>query len=172
MVPSFSLSLVHATNHTRTRWQQAEITQMEIKPEIGIGELKFGMKLSDVEKILGKADSAEAEKDNEHRIIVIYNKQRLRLTFYENEDNRLGYIITSNPNLTYKGNKIINSNIDFIKNEVLEKIITEWEIENYDSFISHFEEKYWLTLHSEFETVTTFELGVPYKNEDEYKWPK
>ena len=43
-------------------WQQAELTQMEIKPEIGIGDLKFGMKLSDVKKILGKPDSEKAEK--------------------------------------------------------------------------------------------------------------
>jgi hypothetical protein len=148
------------------------MTQMEIKPEIGIGELKFGIKLADVEKILGKADSVEPEKDDEHRIIVVYNKQRLRLTFYENENNKLGYIISSNPNLNYNGINIINSNIDFIKNEVFNKIISNWEIEDYDSFISHFEEKYWLTLHSEFETVTTLELGVPYKNEEEYNWPK
>jgi len=145
---------------------------MEIKPEIGIGDLKFGMKLTDVKKILGNPDRERAEKDDEHRIIVVFNKHRLRLTFYENENNRLGYIITSNPNLTYNGNKIINSNIDFIKNEVFRNIISEWEIEDYESFISHFEEKYWLTLHSEFETVTTFELGVPFKNEEEYKWPK
>ena len=164
--------LNHATKHIQTRWQQAELTQMEIKPEIGIGDLKFGMKLSDVKKILGKPDSEKAEKNDEHRIIVIYNKQRLRLTFYENENNRLGYIITSNPNLNYIGINIINSNIDFIKNEVFKNIISDWEIEDFDSFISHFEEKYWLTLHSEFETITTFELGVPYKNEEEYKWPK
>jgi hypothetical protein len=45
-------------------------------------------------------------------------------------------------------------------------------IEDYESFISHFEQKFWLTLYSEFETVTTFELVVPYGNEEEYKWPK
>ena len=145
---------------------------MEIKPEIGIGELKFGMKLSDVINILGNPDSEKAEKDTEHRIIVVFNKHRLRLTFYENENNRLGYIISSNTNLTYKGVEIMNSNIEFIKNEVFNDIISEWEIEDFGSFISHFEEKYWITLHSEFETVTTFEIGVPYKNEEEYKWPK
>jgi hypothetical protein len=145
---------------------------MEIKPEIGIGELKFGMKLAEVIKILGNPDSVKAEKDDEHRIIVVFNKHRLRLTFYENENGKLGYIISSNPNLTYNGINIINSNIDFTKKEVFGKIINKWEIENYESFISHFEEKYWLTLHSEFETVTIFELGVPYKNEEDYKVPK
>ena len=145
---------------------------MEIKPEIGIGELKFGMKLSDVINILGNPDSEKAEKDAEHRIIVVFNKHRLRLTFYENENNSLGYIISSNTNLTYNGIEIINSNIDFIKNEVFKDIISEWEIEDYGSFISHFEEKYWITLYSEFETVTSFEIGVPFKNEEEYKWPK
>ena len=27
-------------------------------------------------------------------------------------------------------------------------------------------------LDTEFETVTSFELGVPFENDDEYKWPK
>jgi hypothetical protein len=101
---------------------------MEIKPKIGIGELKFGMKLSDVIKILGNPDSEKAEKDAEHRIIVVFNKHRLRLTFYENENNKLGYIISSNQNLSYNGINIMNSNIDFIKKEVFGSIINEWEL--------------------------------------------
>ena len=158
-------------NHTQTRWQQA-LTQMEIKPEIGIGELKFGMKKAEVKKILGNPDSEKTDKEDENRIQLVYNKHRIRLTFYTDENNRLGYILTSNPNLSYNGNSIINENIDFIKNEVFKKIINNWEIDDYPSFTAHFNEKYWLNLDTEFETVTSFELGVPFENDDEYKWPK
>ena len=145
---------------------------MEIKPEIGIGELKFGMKPSDVKNLLGNPDYEKVEQDDENKLNLVYNTERLRLTFYESENNRLGYIITSNSNLTFNGIKIINSKIDYVKNEVFKIIIKKWEIEDYHSFISHFEEKYWLTLHSEFETVTNFEIGVPFGSDEDYKWPK
>jgi len=47
----------------------------------------------------------------------------------------------------------------------------EWELEEYHSFSTHFNDKYWLTLHSEFESVTNLELGVPFENDEDYKWP-
>lgn len=145
---------------------------MEIKPEIGIGELKFGMKKAEIIKILGNSDSEKTDKEDENRIQLTYNKHRIRLTFYEDENNKLGYILTSNLNLSYNGTKIMNANIDFIKNEVFKNIINVWEIDEYPSFTAHFNEKFWLNLDSEFETVTSFELGVPFENDDEYKWPK
>ena len=55
------------------RWQQA-LTQMEIKPEIGIGKLKFGMKQAEVKKILGNPDSEKPDKEDENRILLTYNK--------------------------------------------------------------------------------------------------
>jgi len=79
---------------------------MELKPEIGIGNLKFGMKITEVENILGKPDIERIDKDNENRLILVFNNQKLRLTFYESENRRLGYIETSNPNLTFNGIKI------------------------------------------------------------------
>lgn len=46
-----------------------------------------------------------------------------------------------------------------------------WEKEEYDSFNIYFLESDWLTLNVEYERVTDIELGVPFKNEDEYDWP-
>ena len=59
----------------------------------------------------------------------------------------------------------------FFAKKGFENVIKEWEIEDYHSFTAHFNEKLWLTLHSEFEQVTQLELGVPFKNENEYNWP-
>ncbi|PKG42623.1 hypothetical protein [Psychroflexus sp. MES1-P1E] len=144
---------------------------MELKPEIGIGNLKFGMKRTEVENILGKPDAERIDKDNENRLILVFNNEKLRLTFYESENKRLGYIETSNSNLTFNGIKILNTNIDFAKKDILGQIMKEWELEEYHSFSTHFNDKYWLTLHSEFETVTNLELGVPFENDEDYKWP-
>ena len=56
------------------------------------------MKQKNVEAIYGKPD--KQFKDEDKNIILVYNKFKWRLTFYEDEDFRLGYIISSNPELT------------------------------------------------------------------------
>ncbi|MFD0992561.1 hypothetical protein [Tenacibaculum geojense] len=129
------------------------------------------MKRTEVENILGKPDIERIDKDNENCLILVFNNQKLRLTFYECENSRLGYIETSNPNLTFDGIKILNTNIDFAKTDIFGEMMDEWELEEYHSFSTHFNDKYWLTLNSEFESVTNLELGVPFENEEDYKWP-
>lgn len=56
--------------------------------------------------------------------------------------------------------------------KIFKEIISDWEIENYDFFTSHFSEEYWITIKEEFECVDCIEIGVPFLNENEYDWPK
>lgn len=144
---------------------------MEVKPEIGIGELTFGMKRAQVEKILGKPDIEKTDQDHENKLILVFNSTKFRLTYYKNEDNRLGYIETSNPEISFNGIPILGTPIDIAENEVFGEFIEEWTLEEYHTFSTHFNERYWLTLHSEFEVVTQLELGVPFENDEAYKWP-
>ncbi len=143
---------------------------MDLKLEIGIDDIKFGMKKSEVEQILGQADRVRIEKDDENKMMLDYNALNLRLSFYPNEDDKLGYIECSNKDLSFNGQKIIDNDVSFVKKEVLGNIITEWETEEYRSFTVHFNEKYWITLQVDFEKVTEIKLGVPFKNDEEYKW--
>lgn len=144
---------------------------MKIKPEIGIGSLKFEMKRTEVEDILGKPDTERVDNEKDGCLILVFNDQKMRLTFYEREHQRLGYIESSNPKLNFNDNKILNANIDFVKEDIFGELSTVWELEEYHSFSTHFNDKYWLTLHSEYELVTNLELGVPFENEEDFKWP-
>ncbi len=144
---------------------------MELVPEIGIGRLKFGISRSEAERILGKPDIERFDGDDSNRKILVFNNESIRLTFYVDENMRLGYIESSNPTLTFKTRRIIGESIDIVKINVLEIENKDWEIENFHSFDTHFFEPTWLTLHSEYEKVTNVELGVPIVD-DAYKWPK
>ncbi|MBK8600483.1 MAG: hypothetical protein IPN80_07910 [Flavobacterium sp.] len=70
---------------------------MQVKLKFGIDQLLFGMKQADVKKLYGEP---EHFKDEDKNVILVYNQLQLRLTFYDDEDLRLGYIISSNPSLT------------------------------------------------------------------------
>lgn len=144
---------------------------MELKPKIGIDNLKFGMTRKEILEILKEPNRIIKNEDDENELILEWNSEKLRLTFYQNENDRFGYLRTINTELKFNGNKIIGKGLEFVKEQIFENLISEWEIEDYDSFITYFNERNWLTLHVEYGIVTDVELGVPFKNNEEYEWP-
>ncbi len=139
---------------------------MKLNPKNGIDSLLFGMKQNHVEQILGKPN--KQFKDDDGNIIYTYYLQKIRLTFYEDEDFKLGYIITSNPNVIVLENKIIGKNV----NQVIANLpFKTWETEEFDSVINHFNESNWLTLQSEFDEVIRIEIGAIINDvSDEFEW--
>ena len=138
---------------------------MKINPKNGIDQLIFGMKQKDVSAIYGKPDKQfEDEDDN---IIFIYNDLKLQLNFYEDEDFRLGYIISSNEKLMLFDKKIIGQNPESLKKDLIE--FKTWEKEDFDLAENYFNEENWLILVSEFNKVVKVELGCIIKN-DEFDW--
>lgn len=138
---------------------------MILNPKNGIDKLLFGMKQKDVETIYGVPN--KQFKDDDENIIYLYNEEKLRLTFYEDEEYKLGYIISSNPNLLLLDKKIIGRTIMELKNELPFK---SWEQEDFDSTENHFNESNWLTLQSEFDTVIRVEIGAIINDNDELEW--
>jgi hypothetical protein len=144
---------------------------MKIYLKIGIDNLRFGMTRSEVKEIIGKQSLEIIDSDENNELIWEYADLKLRLTFYQNEADRLGYFRSSNSNLKINGSRIIDSRIEKIKSQI-DPNPESWEKEEYDSFNTYFLKSDWLTLYVEYERVTDIELGVPFKNEDEYDWPK
>ncbi len=144
---------------------------MQLKPKIGIANLKFGMTQKDILEILGIPNRKRIDEDDEDEVLLEFNQLKLRLTFYLNEGNRLGYLRTNNLDLTFNGHKIIGTKIDIAKKLIFGSLITDWEIEEYDFFISHSNDEFWITLNEEFGEVTAIELGVTYLDEENYDWP-
>jgi hypothetical protein len=141
---------------------------MEIKPKFGYDKLLFGMKQKDVEAIYGKAN--HSFKDEEDNLILMYNALKARLTFYVEEDLKLGYIIVSNQNATLFNEKILGKNTIEAKVFLSKKGLKSFEIETFDSFSNLFNEDFWTVLQTEFDEIIKVEIGAVIKNEDEFDW--
>ena len=138
---------------------------MKINPKNGVDKLLFGMKQTHVEAIYGKPTKQFLDDDGNS--IYLYFNQKLRLTFYEDEAFRLGYIITSNTEATLLDKKVIGKNVADLKSELP---FTSWEQEDFDSTENHFNESNWLILQSEFGVIIRVEIGAIIKDNDEFDW--
>ena len=138
---------------------------MIIKLKNGVDKLLFGMKQKDVETLYGKAD--KQFNDEDENIICLYNQQKLSLTFYEDEDFRLGYIICSNQEATILDKKIIGKKVEIIKAELPFK---SWTKEDFDTTENHFNESNWLILQSEYDAIIRVEIGAIINDNDEFDW--
>lgn len=97
---------------------------MKINLKHGIDKLLFGMKQKDVEAIYGKPD--RNYKDEDDNQILVYNTLKSRLTFYQEEDFKLGYIVASGSDLELFGNTIIGKKIAEVKKDLTAKNITKF----------------------------------------------
>lgn len=139
---------------------------MIVNPKNGIDKLVFGMKKKDVSAVYGNPD--KHFKDDEKNEIWLYNDKKMRLTFYEDEDEKLGYIITSSPDLELFSQKIINKEWEIIEKLVLDKGIKALEKETFDSIDNFFNESNWMTFQVEFGQVIRLELGATFNDKDEF----
>ena len=141
---------------------------MKINLKIGIEKLIFGMKQSDVTAIYGKPD--RNYKDEDDNIIFAYNAQKMRLTFYKEEEFKLGYIVASSSDLELFGNKVIGRKIEDVKKEFVQKGLKTFTQEDFDTFENYFNEDNWIILQTEFDEVVKFEIGAIINDKDEFDW--
>ncbi len=141
---------------------------MKINLKNGIDKLLFGMKQKDVEAIYGKPD--RNYKDEDDNQILVYNKLKSRLTFYQEEDFKLGYIVASGTDLELFGNTIIGKKIADVKKDLAANAITKFTQEEFDTFENFFNEENWIIFQTEFEEVVKFEIGAIINSKDEFDW--
>ncbi len=141
---------------------------MKINLKNGIDKLLFGMKQKDVEAIYGKPD--RNYKDEDDNQILVYNKLKARLTFYQEEEFKLGYIVASSAALELFGNTIIGKKISEVKKDLETKTITKFTQEEFDTFENYFNEEHWIIFQTEFEEVVKFEIGAIINSKDEFDW--
>ena len=122
-----------------------------------------------VEQKLGKPDRIFVPEDDEDEFIYQYNGLQMMLTFYKQENDRLGYIRSSNPAITYNGVLLLNQPVKDIMNGAM-KDIKNWQIEKYDFFDTYLNEKDWLVLNVEYERISDLEMGVPVEGDNLYLW--
>jgi hypothetical protein len=141
---------------------------MKINPKIGIDKLIFGMKQNDVIAIYGKPN--RNYKDEDDNVIFAYNTLKIRLTFYKEEELKLGYLVASSQDLELFGNKVINKKITDVKKDLAKKGVIKFTQEEFDTFENYFNEENWIILQTEFEEVVKFEIGAIINDKDEFDW--
>jgi hypothetical protein len=141
---------------------------MKINLKNGIDKLLFGMKQKDVIALYGKPN--REYKDEDANLILAYNELKMRLTFYQDEDYRLGYIVASSPALELFGNSIIGKKISEAKQDLASKGIVKFTEEDFDTFENYFNEDNWFIFQTEFDEVVKFEIGAIINNQDEFDW--
>lgn len=141
---------------------------MKINPKNGIDKLLFGMKQQDVIAIYGKPN--RNYKDEDDNVIFAYNSLKMRLTFYQEEELKLGYIVASGADLELFGNTIIGKKISDVKKEVAQKGVTKFTQEEFDTFENYFNEENWIIFQTEFDEVVKFEIGAIINAKDEFDW--
>ncbi len=138
---------------------------MILNPKNGIDQLLFGMKRNDVISLYGNPD--KQFEDDDSNVIFLYNQHQWRLTFYEDEDFRLGYVISSNPEIQLLDKNVVGRNVEEVKQELPFK---SWETEDFDSTENHFNESNWLILQSEFGIIIRVEIGAIINDNDTFDW--
>jgi hypothetical protein len=142
---------------------------MEIKLKYGIDNLLFGMKEQDVIKILGKPDSSY--KDEDENIVFIYNSRKLRLTFYKEEDFRLGYMTTSNSMVKLFNSSLIGKNWSEVYPILEKNKVKYFESDTTEGILSYFNEENWLFFHLDYNEIVKIEIGAVFKEkEDDFDW--
>jgi hypothetical protein len=146
---------------------------MQINLGIGIENIKFGLNPTEIENLLGKPDSIRKDGEyGEFEPMYCYNGLQTRLTFYKNHEDRLGYIRSSNKKLIINNQKIIGRSISKVLAIFKELTNDDWELDEYDFWNEYFNEKYWIILRFNYDTLSEIEMGVPFKDEEQYNWPK
>ncbi len=141
---------------------------MQIKLTEGIEQLQFGMLPKDVESIYGQPDKKYTDEDG--NTIYLYFEQKWRLTFYEEENDKLGFIIGSHKDLNLLGVQIIGKKFDDIISSLTEKNISLFTEESFDTYLNYFNEDNWLILQTEYGEIVKCEIGAIINSKDEFDW--
>lgn len=141
---------------------------MKIQLKSGIGELLFGMKEKDVTALYGKP--SRSYKDDDNNVIYLYDDKRLRLTFYEEEGYKLGYIICSLSQLELSGNAVIGQEWAVLEPKLKQSGLKSFETETFDSVDNQFNEDNWVIFQVEFGHVIRVEVGAIINARDEFEW--
>ena len=147
----------------------------ELKLGTGIGNLKFGSSLEDVEKQLGEPEEIEESDENdefEHQAWHYY-EDGFSLYFDQEDDYRLSCIETVNPEVTLFGKKLFDLNVNQIKELFASKGYKDLDTENLPTGeIRLSYEKEMIDLYFESDKLIAVNFGVFIDEDLEVKWPK
>jgi hypothetical protein len=141
----------------------------------GIGDIKFGLTMEDVETIMGKPEEVESSEEDEEFDYEVWNYWEEGFSFYfdEDDDYRLGLIETANEEVTMFGKKIFQ-----MKQSEVEALLKSNGLSNPDKDTLETGEKHityekeMLDMFFENDALVTVKFGVFVSDDLEVQWPK
>jgi len=140
----------------------------------GIGDIKFGLSMEDVETIMGKPEEVETSEEDEEFEYEVWNYWEEGFSFYfdEDDDYRLGLIETANEEVTMFGKKIFQ-----MKQSEVEALLKSNGLSNPDKDTLETGEKHityekeMLDMFFENDALVTVKFGVFISDDLEVQWP-
>lgn len=132
---------------------------MELKPHIGVDDLVFGLSEEEIRSLLGTPDLIDEAWIDESELIYQYNKHKLRLSFFNENNGLLSYIRCANDNIKYKNHPIIGRNIKTILSDIFHIEGSNWVIEEYEFHQCYYLDKLNLSINVQYDCVTDIEIG-------------
>ncbi len=148
--------------------------QNEIILGHGIGELKFGLTMEEVEAIMGKAEEVEESDEDEEFEYVVWNYWEKGYSFYfdEDDDYRLGLIETANEEVTLFGKKIFRMKQSEVEALLKDKGLSNPDKDTLEGGEKHVTyEKEMLDMYFDKDALVTVKFGVYVSDDLEVQWP-
>jgi flavin-dependent dehydrogenase len=140
----------------------------------GLGEIKFGLTMDEVEAIMGKPEEVEESEEDEEFEYEVWNYWEEGYSFYfdEDDDYRLGLIETANEEVTMFGKKIFQMKQAEVEELLKANGLSDQEKDTLETGEKHITyEKEMLDMYFEKDVLITIKFGVFVDDDLEVKWP-
>jgi hypothetical protein len=147
----------------------------DIKLGEGIGPLKFGLSMEEVESLMGEPEEIEESEDEDEFEHKVWNYWEEGYSFYfdDEDDYRLSCIETANPDVTLFGNKIFGMTQKEVEAMLAEKGISDPEREKLETGETRVSfEKEMIDMYFENDALISINFGVYITDDLEVKWPE
>jgi hypothetical protein len=150
------------------------MTENEIKLGVGIGNIKFGSSMEDIENLMGEPEEIEESDETDEFEHKAWNYWEEGFSFYfdHEDDYRLSCIETANPDVTLWNKKVFEMSQSEIKDMFQEKGLDDPDIEKMETGETRLSyEKEMIDLYFDEDKLIAINFGVLIDEDLEVKWP-
>lgn len=155
--------------------QNREEFDHEIKLGYGIGDLRFGLTMEEVEDIMGEPEEIEESDEEDEFEHKAWNYWDTGFSFYfdQEDDYRLSCIETANPNITLWGKRIFELSQQEVEDLFRQNGVQQVEKEKIEDNVTCLSyDKEMIDLYFEEGKLLAVNFGVHMDDNLEVLWPK
>ena len=141
---------------------------MNVRPLIGLDEVRFGMTRDDVERLLGEPEERAVECDGDEQTEAWYYwSRRLSAHFDAEVDWRLTTLDLGSPDAVLRGRRLVGATLDELR-AALPEFALEWHGNEFEPIeIDDLAMNLWI----EDGVLESIQWSVPLDADEEERWP-